>query len=397
MNPHLSQLQPYPFEKLGNLLAAVKPPQDKKSILWSVGEPKHPAPAFAHEIICQEKTGLSTYPLTIGEPNLREAIVQWLTKRFSLPASSLNIDKHVLPCNGTREALFSFAQAIVSPSTEALVLMPNPFYQIYEGAALLAGANPYYINLGKDLRPDFDSVPESVWKHCQLLYISTPGNPSGAILSIEQLQKLIKLAQEFNFILASDECYSEIYFEEDNPPPGLLQAAAAMGLNDYKNCVVFHSLSKRSSLPGMRSGFVAGDAEVLAKYKLYRTYHGCAMPPLFQKVSTAAWQDEKHVVENRRLYREKFQAVLKILSSSLKADLPAGGFYLWPQVAGDDTDFALRLYERENLTVLPGSFLSREAQGKNPGKNRLRMALVSPFAECIEGAQRLKEFMESVG
>ncbi|MBY0358575.1 MAG: succinyldiaminopimelate transaminase [Candidatus Obscuribacterales bacterium] len=396
MNPLLSGLQPYPFEKLTALLAGSKPSGAKKPILWSIGEPKHAAPAFIAEIIEKEISGLGSYPLTAGSDDLRTAIRSWLCKRFNLAENSLDPNKHVLPCNGTREALFAFAQAVVDPSERALVLMPNPFYQIYEGAAILAGAQPYFINLGPDLCPDFDAVPENIWQRCRLLYLSTPGNPSGAVLSLERLQKLISLAERYDFILASDECYSEIYSDENNPPAGLLEAAAKMGNIDYKRCLVFHSLSKRSSLPGMRSGFVAGDAEIIAKFKLYRTYHGCAMSPPFQKASAAAWRDEEHVKVNRAIYRQKFQAVIDIVVPVLPLQIPAGSFYLWAQTPCADTEFAKLLYEKENLTVLPGSYLSRVAHGTNPGANRVRMALVAPLAECIEGAQRLKEFVSSL-
>lgn len=395
MNPLLSGLQPYPFEKLTAILAGVKPAA-KRAILWSIGEPKHAAPAFIAEIIEKEIAGLGSYPLTAGSDDLREAITAWLSKRFGLPAGSLDPGKHILPCNGTREALFAFAQAVVDPRDQALVLMPNPFYQIYEGAAILAGAQPYFINLGVDLCPDFDAVPENVWQRCQLLYISTPGNPSGAVLDLACLQKLIALAERFDFIIASDECYSEIYNDENNPPIGLLEAAAKIGNTDYKRCIVFHSLSKRSSLPGMRSGFVAGDAEIIAKFKLYRTYHGCAMSPPFQKASAAAWRDQEHVKENRALYRQKFQAVVDIVAPVLPMKIPAGSFYLWPQTPCADTEFAKLLYEKENLTVLPGSYLSRVAHGTNPGADHVRMALVAPLAECIEGAQRIKEFVNSL-
>lgn len=396
MNPRLSKLQPYPFEKLKTLLDGVKPIPSKKPILWSIGEPKHEAPPFIAEIINKEISGLGTYPLTAGDADLREAIVDWLTGRFHLSKGSLSPDLHVLPCNGSREALFAFTQVAVSGGSDALVVMPNPFYQIYEGAAVLAGGKPYYVNIGADLCPDFDSVPEQTWQQCQLLFVCTPGNPTGAVMPMESLHKLLRLADQFDFVIASDECYSEIYPDENNPPPGLLQAAVQMGRDDYKRCIVFHSLSKRSSLPGMRSGFIAGDAEIMTKFRLYRTYHGCAMSPPFQKASAAAWRDEQHVRDNRELYRRKFQAVLEIISPYLKVAKAEGSFYLWPETEIVDTDFARLLYEKQNLTVLPGSYLSRPVQGKDPGANRLRMALVAPFAECVEGAERLKEFVCSM-
>jgi N-succinyldiaminopimelate aminotransferase len=415
MNPRLKFLHPYPFEKLAQLFKSITPPSDKKNIAWSIGEPKHPAPDFIAGIIEKEIGGLSSYPLTAGMPELREAICDWLMQRFHLPFGTIDKEKNVIPVNGTREALFAFCQFVVDPTVDEtpLVLIPNPFYQIYEGAAFLAGAEPFYINLDpKTLLPQFELVPEEIWKRCQLLYLSSPGNPSGAVLSREQFQDLIKLSDEHSFVIASDECYSEIYADETSPPCGLLEAAVQMGRLDYKNCVVFHSLSKRSSLPGMRSGFVAGDEELIRNFKLYRTYHGCAMPPTFQKASIAAWQDEEHVKENRRLYRLKFEKVISIVGDLMALSQPAGSFYLWPQTPIDDQEFARALQESQNLTVLPGAYLSRPGSatakslddpGKNrihmatslddPGKNRIRMALVAPLLECEEGAYRLAEFL----
>jgi len=396
MNPHLLELQPYPFERLANLFEGTKPAA-KTPIAWSIGEPKHAAPPFIADVIAKEIGGLSNYPLTIGEAPLREAIIDWLTVRFKLKSGTLDKDLHVLPCNGTREALFAFAQAAVDASKDALVLMPNPFYQIYEGAVFLAGARPYYINVDpQTLCPDFESVSEETWRRCQLVYICSPGNPTGAVIKDDQLKKLIKLSHQFGFLIASDECYSEIYPDENNPPVGLLQAAAELGRNDFKNCIVFHSLSKRSNLPGMRSGFIAGDKEIIAKFKLYRTYHGCAMPPPFQKASIAAWRDEEHVRLNRSFYREKFEKVLSIIAPVLNVKAPDGAFYLWPETPVADTDFARLLFEKENLTVVPGSFLSRNSAGLNPGANHVRMALVAPLAECVEGAERLKNFVKAI-
>jgi len=396
VNPHLAELQPYPFERLAKLLADTSA-ANKKAILWSIGEPKHAAPPFIAEVIANEIGGLSNYPLTIGDGELREAICDWLKKRFKLAQNTLSKDKHILPCNGSREAIFALVQAVVTPGPEALVLMPNPFYQIYEGAALLAGARPYFLNLdNKTLLPDFDSVPEAIWKQCQLLIICTPGNPTGAVMPAEQIEKLIKLADRFDFVLASDECYSELYPDEDKPPVGLLEICARIGRDDYKRCIVFHSLSKRSNLPGMRSGFIAGDSEIIAQFKLYRTYHGCAMSPPFQKASTAAWRDEKHVVENRALYRQKFQAVLEIIAPVIKVAPAEGAFYLWPETPIDETEFTRRLFAQQNLTVVPGTYLSRRAHGTNPGANHVRMALVAPLEQCIDGAQRLKTFVESL-
>lgn len=389
MNPDLLNLQPYPFEQLRQLFADLQPPADKSHIALSIGEPKHPSPRFVMQALAENLDKLSNYPLTKGMPELRESIAGWLQRRFKL--QGLDGESQVLPVNGTREGLFAFAQAVVTAGPDALVLSPNPFYQIYEGAALLAGAQPVFINCNEDngFLPDFDSVSDEQWQRCQLLFLCSPGNPTGAITPIAQLQQLIRLAQQHDFIIASDECYSEIYFDEDNPPPGLLQACAAMGEHDYRNCVVFHSLSKRSNLPGLRSGFVAGDADVLAKFLLYRTYHGCAMPPHHQVASVAAWDDEAHVVANRSLYREKFQAVIATLDGQLNVSLPDAGFYLWPKTPIPETDFARALYSEEHITVLPGTYLAREAQGINPGRNRARMALVAELDQCVEAAQRM--------
>jgi N-succinyldiaminopimelate aminotransferase len=325
---------------------------------------------------------------------LRTAIAAWLEGRFKL--DQIDPQEQVLPVNGTREALFAFAQAVIDPTANAIVMSPNPFYQIYEGAALLAGAETYFVNCTDETGfiPDFDTVPDSVWQRTQLLYLCTPGNPSGAVLSLTQLQALIGRARQFDFVIASDECYSEIYPDEDHPPPGLLQACATMGDSDYSNCVVFHSLSKRSNLPGLRSGFVAGDAKVLDKFLLYRTYHGCAMPPHHQLASIAAWSDEHHVQQNRNLYREKFSLVTDVLAQYLPVSPPQAGFYLWPETPGNDLDFTRTLYAQENIVVLPGRFLGRTADGINPGSNRVRMALVAEKSQCVEAAQRIAQFLQ---
>jgi N-succinyldiaminopimelate aminotransferase len=398
MNQDLNKLQPYPFEKLARLKAGIEPPAGLDHIALSIGEPKHAAPQFVAEEILTHLHGLANYPTTKGLPELRQAIVDWLISRFQLPAGSVDAERHVIPVNGTREALFAFAQAVVERSADPLVLMPNPFYQIYEGAALLSGAEPYYLNCTADNNylPDFDAVPEQVWQRCQLIYLCSPGNPTGAVIGRETMQQLIELADKHDFIIASDECYSEIYPDEANPPLGLLQVAAQMGRDDYKRCVVFHSLSKRSNLPGMRSGFVAGDAEVIQKFLLYRTYHGCAMQPYHQAASVKAWRDEEHVQHNRELYREKFNAVLNILGNTLEVAQPDASFYLWPRTSIDDTEFAQRLYAEQNVTVLPGSYLSRDAHGVNPGNNHVRMALVAPLDECVDAANRIKQFTNSL-
>ncbi|MEW6352949.1 MAG: succinyldiaminopimelate transaminase [Pseudomonadota bacterium] len=398
MNPDLLKLQPYPFEKLAQLKAGVTPPSDKAPIVLSIGEPKHATPAFIAEELCTHLHGLSNYPVTRGGAALRLAIADWLTQRFHLKPGSVDVERHILPVNGTREALFAFAQCVVERGVDALVLMPNPFYQIYEGAALLAGAQPWFLNTPREsgFIPDFDGVPEAVWRRCRLLYLCSPGNPCGAVLDTPLLQRLITLADRYDFIIAADECYSELYFDEDRPPPGLLEACARMGRDDYRRCVVFHSLSKRSNAPGMRSGFVAGDARVMEKFHLYRTYHGCAMPPPTQAASAKAWRDEQHVQENRRLYREKFDAVIACLSEVTRVQRPAGGFYLWLQTPMDDRIFARDLYAQQNVTVLPGSYLSREAHGVDPGFGYVRVALVAPFEECLEAAARMREFMISL-
>ena len=389
MNPHLQQLHPYPFERLRRLFTDIVPPAGKAPISLSIGEPRHASPAFVLAEIAASLDRLSNYPTTAGIPQLRQAIASWLQRRFELPA--VDPDHQVLPVSGTREALFAFAQAVVSPGPDALVMSPNPFYQIYEGAALLAGATPHFINCTQDsgLLPDFASVSEQQWRQCQLLYLCSPGNPTGAVLSLAQLQQLVALAREYDFVIAGDECYSEIYFDEAAPPPGLLQACAAMGDGDYRNCVVFHSLSKRSNLPGMRSGFVAGDADILRAFALYRTYHGCAMPLHHQLGSIAAWNDEAHVIANRQLYRQKFASVLAEFDGKLAVAAPDAGFYLWPRLEASDTQFARRLYASENVIALPGSFLAREVRGVNPGANHLRLALVAEPEQCVEAARRI--------
>lgn len=401
MNPLLNTLQAYPFEKLAALKAGSTPPGHLKHIALSIGEPQHPAPEFVVRTLINNMSGLSHYPTTKGIPALREAMANWCTRRFALQ-KPLQADSQILPVNGTREALFSFTQAVVDSSqTKPVVISPNPFYQIYEGAALLAGAEPYFVNCTADngFIPDFSTVPAEVWQRCQLLFICSPGNPTGSVMSIAQLQGLIALADQYDFIIASDECYSELYFDEKNPPAGLLQACSQMGRHDFKRCVVFHSLSKRSNLPGLRAGFVAGDAEILEKFLLYRTYHGCAMPLQHQHASIAAWNDEAHVVENRRCYAEKFDAVLNILADDVRAGTisvskPDAGFYLWMHVKSNDQDFACALFATQNITVLPGSFLSREVNGVTPGAGYVRMALVAPLAECIDAAERIKAFLQ---
>lgn len=398
MNPDLNRLQAYPFEKLAQLKAGLTPPADLQHIALSIGEPKHPAPAFVETIIADTIKGLSAYPLTRGSDELRQAMARWVTARFHLPVNSIDPDLNIIPVNGTREALFAFAQAVIDRRNKPLVIMPNPFYQIYEGAALLSGAEPYFLNTTHENRylPDFNAVPDAVWQRCQLIYLCSPGNPTGAVVDKKTLIRLIELAHKHDFIIASDECYSELYFDESNPPVGLLQVAAEAGYQDYARCVVFHSLSKRSNLPGLRSGFVAGEANIVKTFLRYRTYHGCAMSPPFQAASIAAWADEQHVIQNRQRYRDKFDAVLAILQPVLDVGKPDAGFYLWARTPGDDTEFARDLYARQNVTVLPGSYLSRVAQGANPGAGHVRMALVAPLEECIEAAGRIRGYIEGL-
>ncbi|MFU8788191.1 MAG: succinyldiaminopimelate transaminase [Methylobacter sp.] len=399
MTPNLKHLQPYPFEKLAQLKHGITPPKDKAHIALSMGEPTHATPHLIQEALLTHLHGLSNYPTTKGIAELRQAIAGWLSRRFQIPADVIDAETQVLPVNGTREALFSFAQCLVdSTGAQPVVIMPNPFYQIYEGAALLAGAEPYFLNTLEDTAylPDFDAVPDEIWQRCQLIYICSPGNPTGAVMGQASLEKLLKLAEQYDFVIASDECYSEIYDDESNPPPGLLQVAYNRGNSAFKRCVIFHSLSKRSNAPGLRSGFVAGDAEILKAYFQYRTYHGCAMPLPTQHASIQAWQDETHVIENRRLYREKFAAFIGILGEVCTVIKPPASFYVWLKTPIADTEFARQLFVQQNITVLPGSFLSRDFDGINPGLNHVRIALVAPLNECIDAAQRIKNFLNSL-
>tara|TARA_R110002095_G_scaffold207781_1_gene193061 strand:+ start:727 stop:1923 length:1197 start_codon:yes stop_codon:yes gene_type:complete len=398
MNPNLSKLQPYPFERLNALKSGITPPADLAPIALSIGEPKHPAPGFARETLSHNLHHLSGYPSTKGIPELRQAIAHWAERRFKL-TQGLCPETQVLPCTGTREALFAITQAIIDRSQSSpLVVCPNPFYQIYEGAAYLAGAEPYFVNClaENQFLPDFDQVPAAIWQRCQLLFICSPGNPTGAVIGLEQLKKLIALADQYDFVIAADECYSEIYFDENQPPAGLLQACSELGRDDFKRCLVFHSLSKRSNLPGLRSGFVAGDAQLMRKFLLYRTYQGCAMPIYSQLASIEAWNDEAHVLENRNQYRTKFDAVLQRLEGVLPLSRPDAGFYLWAATPIDETDFARELFAQQHITVLPGSFLSRPSEGIDPGKQRIRMALVAELEQCIEAAERIVRFCNNL-
>ncbi len=397
MNPDLNLLQSYPFEKLAQLKKNCVP-IEKSAINLSIGEPQHAVPDLILKAMTSSLAhGLGKYPSTKGSDALRQSITHWLSQRFKLPIDSIS-NQHILPVNGTREALFAFTQCIIDrqiSASEPLVLMPNPFYQIYEGAALLAGAKPYYINCleNTNFQPDFANVPEEIWARCQILTICSPNNPSGTVLDLPALQKLIDYADKYDFIIAADECYSEIYADEEQPPVGLLQACATLGRQDYRRCIVFHSLSKRSNVPGLRSGFVAGDAEIIQKFLLYRTYHGCAMSLTVQSASQAAWDDEKHVKANRELYRQKYDAVMEILAPVMQVSRPPASFYLWAKTPIADDEFARCLFLKQNVTVLPGSFLSRTAHGINPGQNRIRIALVAPLDECVEAAERICRFI----
>ena len=396
MNPLLTRLHAYPFERLARLLSDARPPAGLTPIKMYVGEPQHEAPANVLATLRDNLHRLGTYPTVAGVPELRSACAGWLEKRYRLPEGSVDPATMVVPVNGTREALFSFVQAAVDNRDDALVLMPNPFYQIYEGAALLAGADAHFLatTSANDHTPDLDAVPESIWRRCQVLFLCSPGNPSGRVLSLEYLRHALALAERHDFIIAADECYTEIYLDERSPPPGLLQACLASGHDRFQRCVVFHSLSKRSSVPGLRSGFVCGDPQIIGRYLLYRTYHGSAMPVPTQLASVTAWQDDEYAARNRRLYQEKFERVLPILGPCLGVARPDGAFYLWPDVRGDDERFVHGLYATQAITVLPGSYLARTGTAANPGAGHVRISLVPPLAQCIEAAERIREFVQ---
>jgi N-succinyldiaminopimelate aminotransferase len=400
MNPNLDKLQSYPFEKLRELFAADVPPAGLKEIKLHIGEPQHPTPAFIREALTAHLAGLANYPTTNGSDDLRRAIADWIARRYGIPAP--DAATQVLPVNGSREALFAFAQTVIAPKhKQPVVVSPNPFYQIYEGAALLAGARPFFLNNlpQNDFRMDWAGVPEEVWQDCQLVFVCSPGNPTGKVMPLADWKTLFELSDRFGFVIAADECYSEIYFDAGNPPLGGLEAARKLGRDDYRNLVMFSSLSKRSNVPGMRSGFVAGDAAILKKFWLYRTYHGCAMSPPVQAASAAAWRDEAHVEENRRLYAEKFAQVTPVVARHLKTALPDAGFYLWADVSPTgltDTEFTRRLRAQYNVSVLPGSYLARDAAGANPGRGFVRIALVAGVEECLEAARRISAFCSSL-
>ena len=398
MNPLLNRLQAYPFERLSELFAGITPNPAYRPISLGMGEPKHPTPPFIQQALAQAVGGMASYPATPGAPALRQAFVNWLQRRYGL---TLDPARQVLPINGSREALFAFAQTVVDPTRSgATVVCPNPFYQIYEGAALLAGAQVWYAPslAQRNFAVDWDSVPREVWQRTQLVYVCSPGNPTGAVMPLDEWRKLFALSDQYGFVLASDECYSEIYFR-DEPPLSGLQASALCGRADFRNLLAFTSLSKRSNVPGLRSGFVAGDASLIKAFLLYRTYHGGAMSPVVQAASQVAWGDEDHVIENRAQYRQKFAQVTPLLQTVLDVQLPDASFYLWAAVPasfrGDDVLFARELYSLYNVTVLPGSYLARQAQGSNPGAGRVRMALVAQTDECLEAAQRIVQFVQS--
>jgi len=399
MNPNLNLLQPYPFQRLRDLFKGTTPNPAYAPVNLSIGEPKHATPQLIKDALVDNLAGLASYPTTIGALTLREAISNWISRRYGV--APLNPETAILPVTGSREALFAFAQLIVDRSKpNPVVISPNPFYQIYEGAAFLAGAEPYFLNTlpENDYAMDFASVPVDVLNRTQLVYVCSPGNPAGKVMSLAQWKVIFDLSDQYNFVIAADECYSEIYFDESQPPLGALQAAHQLN-RGYKNLVVFSSLSKRSNVPGMRSGFVAGDEKIIEKFALYRTYHGCAMNPAVQAASMTAWNDEAHVIENRKLYAEKFQIITPLLSEVLEVKKPEAAFYLWAKIKQShgrhlsDTEFALTLYREFNVTVLPGSYLAREAHGINPGENFVRLALVASLDECVEAANRIKKMI----
>ena len=395
MNPRLETLHPYPFERLRRLLSDSRPPEGLSRIDLSIGEPKHATPELVMEAMKTALSGLASYPPTKGMPELRQAMADWIAKRYNITAPSA--ESQILPVQGSREALFALAQTVVDASKDALVICPNPFYQIYEGAALLAGAQPWYLNANQQdgCTYDWNAIPEHVLKRCQLMYVCSPGNPAGNILELEDWRRLFALSDQYGFVIAADECYSEIYFDETCPPLGSLEAAVKLDRPDFPRLVSFSSLSKRSSLPGLRSGYVAGDADIIERFLLYRTYHGSAMSLVTAKASIAAWNDEQHVIDNRRLYHEKLEAVLPVLAPVLKLRKPEAAFFLWAGTPYDDTEFVKDLYAATGVTTLPGSFLARDSHGINPGRGRIRIALVAPEAQCVEAAQRIAEFCSS--
>ncbi len=394
MNSAFDQLQSYPFQKLAALTSGITPDPQLKPVALHIGEPKHPTPDFIKRALIENLGGLASYPTTLGGIALRTAIAQWLQRRYGL--KNISAETEIIPVNGSREALFAFAQTVVDRARpDPVVVVPNPFYQIYEGAALLAGAAPQYLHTlpAHNFALDFEQLPANVWARTQLVYVCSPANPTGRVMTLDEWQRLFALSDRYGFVIAADECYSEIYFDEAQPPLGSLQAAQQLGREGYPRLVMFSSLSKRSNVPGMRSGFVAGDAAILKKFLLYRTYQGCAMSPPILAASTAAWQDEAHVVENRRLYREKFAAFTRIVGAATEIGMPDAAFYIWLDTLRDDTAFTRELLAEQNVSVLPGSYLAREARGVNPGAQFVRIALVASTAECTDAAQRIATFL----
>ena len=392
MNPLIQSLHPYPFQKLAELIEGLSPNPEKPLIKLTIGEPQHEAPAIVLETLAKSLSGVSKYPSTKGEFALRDTISKWAMRRFKL--DSLNPETEILPVTGTREALFAITQTLVGGKPQPLVVSPNPFYQIYEGAGILAGAEMHYLpcDAKNDYKVDYQSISDDVWQRSEVLFVCSPNNPSGTITTLEEYAFLIEKAKRFDFTIVADECYSEIYFG-DHPPLGLLEACQKLGNTDYQNCLIFQSLSKRSNLPGLRSGFVAGNADLLAAFLLYRTYHGCAMPVHHQDASIAAWNDEEHVIMNREIYTRKFDAVLEILSPVMPISKPEAGFYLWPELTMTDEAFCIALYQEESVLVLPVSYLGRAVNGTNPGSHHVRMALVAEESECVEAAKRIQRFL----
>lgn len=398
MNPLLERLHPYPFERLAALLRDAQPPADRRHIALSIGEPRHAPPAFIADALVHNLDRLAVYPRAAGLPELRAACAGWLERRFGLGAGAVDPETMVIPVNGTREGLFSFVQAVLDPAAGGLVMMPNPFYQIYEGAALLAGAEPRYLDTtaATAFLPDLDAVPAEDWARCGILFICSPGNPTGAVMDETYLDRVLALSEQFGFVVAADECYADIYLDDAAPPPGLLAACLRRGNTGFERCAVFHSLSKRSSVPGLRSGFVAGDPRIMAGFRLYRTYHGCAVPEMTQLASVPAWADDTHAAVNRLLYQQKFDAVVPLLAGVMPVARPAAAFYLWLETPGDDEAYARALFAAEHVTVLPGRYLSRDHAGGNPGRGRVRVSLVAELEECIEAARRIARFTASI-
>lgn len=397
MNPYLEKLHRYPFERLARLTEGLEP-SSKPHIAMSIGEPRHQPPPFIAEALINGLETMGSYPVALGLPELRQAAAGWLERRFGLGKNAVDAERMVLPLNGTREGLFAFVQSVIDARGESLVLMPNPFYQIYEGAALLAGAQPVYLNTLEEnaFLPDLEAVGADTWQRTAILFLCSPGNPTGAIMDLAYLKRALELAEKYDFVIAGDECYADLYFDEDRPPAGLLQACAAIGNDRFKRCVVFHSLSKRSSVPGMRSGFVAGDAELIKSFLLYRTYHGCAVPLFIQLASIPAWLDDQHAAENRHLYQAKLEAVWPVLEPVMDLPRPQAAFYLWPRTEQDEESFTREAYRQQNLMLLPGSYLARDTATGNPGANRVRISLVAPVADCVEAAERLRELVNNL-